>query len=445
MGKQQSWNKDKWPKQGGNYSPSWSMWRGAKQSRSNWDDRQPSASRNPFPSYDSVRVDQDDKKITVLKETRTGTPSAGSQGMSLVQSVQYAVNAARKSSNRVAKLKRDIELKDAQWQQYTRDLKASFAQEKERHAAAVQSLEQELLAAQEAAQVDQHAIQKAADNCFLTGGGAGEGDNAAWNALMAEDVNMDGPPTVPREIWEYMAHAAMQLRGQSQQQAGVTQRAAAPAPPGLAAPGPPVPPPPAPMVPNVQSKVEMAFSAPPGQGVQSEPKAPEGSAYSALSPSGVNARVSPYPTSSPLPQSLIPERSQGVPGPVVAPHIPGHPAMADGGHMHLKEGAGAREGVHTHPERLGAEGPSLGHKLDAKRAREPFQATENTGPAMRPFRQTAAPPATGKPPEPPGGLTTHSGQAANTGPTGPGPEIHSMQDDDNTLDVETSPGFANLE
>ncbi|CAE7613083.1 CYB2, partial [Symbiodinium sp. KB8] len=238
MGKQHGWHKDKWSKQGGNSSPSWSMWRGARQQRSGWEDKTPPAPRHSFPSYDSTKPGQEDKKIMVLRETRSSQPSSGSQGLSLVQCVQQAVNTARKSSNRVAKLRRDIELRDAQWQQYTKDIKASFAKEKERHTAAVQSLEQELLAAQEAAQLDQHAIQKAADSCFLAGGDTGSGDNEAWNALMAEDDKMEGPTPMPREVWEYMARAAMQLRGQVVHPDGAPLRGS-PAPPGLASQVPP--------------------------------------------------------------------------------------------------------------------------------------------------------------------------------------------------------------
>ena len=290
------------------------MWRGARQQRSGWEDKTPPAPRHSFPSYDSTKPGQEDKKIMVLRETRSSQPSSGSQGLSLVQCVQQAVNTARKSSNRVAKLRRDIELRDAQWQQYTKDIKASFAKEKERHTAAVQSLEQELLAAQEAAQLDQHAIQKAADSCFLAGGDTGSGDNEAWNALMAEDDKMEGPTPMPREVWEYMARAAMQLRGQVVHPDGAPLRGS-PAPPGLASQVPPPSHVPAPPVPPVQSQVETSLAAHPTKVQLQEARVPDRHpAYSALSPGSVNARVSPYPTASPLPQGFLPDRPPGPPG-----------------------------------------------------------------------------------------------------------------------------------
>ena len=90
------------------------MWRGARPRRpQQWED-QPAPPKNNFPAYDNVKLTQEDRRITVIKETRTGQPSHGAQGTSLVQNVQQAVNTARKSSNRVAKLRRDIELRDAQ-------------------------------------------------------------------------------------------------------------------------------------------------------------------------------------------------------------------------------------------------------------------------------------------------------------------------------------------
>ncbi|CAE7816687.1 unnamed protein product [Symbiodinium necroappetens] len=413
------------------------MWRGARARRAPWEETPapPPAPRSSFPTYDSVKVAQEDKRITVIRETRNGPPSAGSQSLTLVQTVQQAVNTARKSSNRVLKLKRDIELKDAQWSQYTKDIKASFAKEKERHALAISHLEQELQAAQEASQADQLAIQKAADRCFLSASGSEETDNnAAWNAMMAVDDTSEGVPSIPREVWEYMAHSARTMRESAMQ--GGTIPSEMLVPPGLASLPAPAPPP----APPVQRHVEAVLAAPAAPLPYSSAAAPDAPAYNALSPSIAKTGAVPFAGSSPLLHGPVPEQHMG---PVETDQDAANPGPSDGGAArpagHPSSGrAGVKDMTKKPPERPDVQGPSLGAKLDAKRAREPLVVPEGMGPAMRPFR--------GAGPPPPGGL----GLPAETRTTPPGvseepaPEFHNISEEDGIFEVHGTEVFGSL-
>ena len=427
MGKQQGRNQDRWPGYGGPASPSWSMWRGARARRAPWEETPapPPAPRSSFPTYDSVKVAQEDKRITVIRETRNGPPSAGSQSLTLVQTVQQAVNTARKSSNRVLKLKRDIELKDAQWSQYTKDIKASFAKEKERHTVAVQHLEQELQAAQEASQADQLAIQKAADRCFLTARGSEEMDNnAAWNAMMAVDDTSEGVPSISREIWEYMAQSARTMRESAMQRGTLPSEMSVP--PGLAPLTAPVPPP--------------ALAAPLPSLPRPLPVAPDAPAYNALSPSVAKAGAVPFAGSSPVLHGPAPEQHMG---PVETSQDVANPGPSEGGATrpagHSSSGrAGVKDMTKKPPERPDVQGPSLGDKLDAKRAREPLVVPEGLGPAMRPFRG-AGPPPSGL------GSPAEARPAPPAVSEEPAPEFHNLSGEDDIFEPNVSPGFANLE
>ena len=332
-----------------------------------------------------------------------------------------------------------------------KDIKASFAKEKDRHAAAVQALEQELATAQETAQADQLAIQKAADMCFLSRPASSE-SNDAWNAMMAVDDDGDGMPAVPREVWEYMAQAAMQMRGQS---------AAAPTggPPGP----PPIPPPtaapPAPPVPLVQRQVEAAL-APTLPDYVGEHGATGRPAYSAMSPSPspAGARVAPYATMSPLPHHPVPDQvhttSEHPPNPAPSRSGEEHTSRPEANAQSKGPGDGSlpRPGAHPPQNRAGVkdmtkglpakpdvQGPSLSAKLEAERASETSVAPDGPGPAMMPFRGAGPPGPTTR-----DGLPAEPAATGHAMPEGSAPEVHMIAEEDGPFE-ELSPGFANLE
>ena len=126
------------PRQDGSRK-SWSYWSGSWKASPK--SRAKGQGNYQFPAYDDEQKDA--QGLVAIAEQRTPQPGASS-GPSLVQLVQAAVNQARKLDGKLHKLQSDLEAKERQWQAYTLAMRKSYQQEKQRHAEAVQRLQDEI-------------------------------------------------------------------------------------------------------------------------------------------------------------------------------------------------------------------------------------------------------------------------------------------------------------
>ncbi|CAE7293862.1 unnamed protein product [Symbiodinium sp. KB8] len=386
MGGKKTWHGEGWDK-----SPPWSLWRGARQSRqAHWEEDW-QASRRPnhrFPAYDRGG----EAPISVIKETRTAAPD---RDYTLVQRVQHAVNLARKSAGKVARLQKERDQKVAQWTQYEKDLKESYQRERKRHLHAVQTLEHDIAEALAASETDQRIMQTAADACFLRPPAEQDG---SWEALMAEQDDPTVPPFT-RDMWEFMQTAMRQRTGD-----GPSTR---PPPQTRNEPDVEMPPAPAP-VPMEASQSHPTMRRPPMQ-TDTMPKG-----YAAASP-GHQFRAEPYPTGSPLPTHMTvePKETGDNSGVATSAHKPGphrSPTQA------LPTRGNIKDTTKAPPEKAPVNGPTFQEKLDARRASATAEAKHS---AMQPFRQHAQPvppipPEPGPPqgPEPPISIPDEDGPQA---------------------------------
>ena len=398
MGGKKTWHGEGWDK-----SPPWSLWRGARQSRqAHWEEDW-QASRRPnhrFPAYDRGG----EAPISVIKETRTAAPD---RDYTLVQRVQHAVNLARKSAGKVARLQKERDQKVAQWTQYEKDLKESYQRERKRHLHAVQTLEHDIAEALAASETDQRIMQTAADACFLRPPAEQDG---SWEALMAEQDDPTVPPFT-RDMWEFMQTAMRQRTGD-----GPSTR---PPPQTRNEPDVEMPPAPAP-VPMEASQSHPTMRRPPMQ-TDTMPKG-----YAAASP-GHQFRAEPYPTGSPLPTHMTvePKETGDNSGVATSAHKPGphrSPTQA------LPTRGNIKDTTKAPPEKAPVNGPTFQEKLDARRASATAEAKHS---AMQPFRQHAQP----VPPIPP-----EPGP-----PQGPEPPISIPDEDGPQEPAPFSPGLTKLE
>ena len=128
-----SWAKD---------NKNWSPWRGSwRSARTGSYDRGQRQSSSAFPSYDSQWLAAD--SIEVVAETRTKEPHPDGS----VKAVQAAINQVRKADARVWRIQKEQRDKTQMWETYERKLRASFLQEKKKHAEAMTKLAGELVEA----------------------------------------------------------------------------------------------------------------------------------------------------------------------------------------------------------------------------------------------------------------------------------------------------------
>ncbi|CAE7343995.1 unnamed protein product [Symbiodinium sp. CCMP2592] len=146
--------------------------------------------------YDQTVVPDRPAKPALPSEEDSLAIVAGGNGP-LSQAIQKALTMAKKSDGRVRKLRKDIATRRAQFDQFGRELKASYAAEQRRFDADVQRLEEEVQAAaqsgQQAARAVQHLVlhgvqeQKDEDEEAAA--------DAAWNQLMAAPAPEEEPPS----------------------------------------------------------------------------------------------------------------------------------------------------------------------------------------------------------------------------------------------------------
>ena len=92
--------------------------------------------------YDKLKVDQQSQKEELAQVMSSA--HAQSSADSIVRDLQHCVNLARKAEGRVKRLLSEKALKNAQWEQYQRDVRSAFAAEKKRHSQNLEKISQEL-------------------------------------------------------------------------------------------------------------------------------------------------------------------------------------------------------------------------------------------------------------------------------------------------------------
>ena len=139
-------------------SPGYAYWQGAWKSRQRYlqhqDWEQPR--QNTFPAYDANW-----KEERQIVEVQTKRPGQNPEGMSFVQTVQAAINQARKLDGRVAAMKGELEARKHKWLAYKEDMQKAFVTERNRFHSDAARLEEEI-AAVEKQQMDSYAQMKQA-------------------------------------------------------------------------------------------------------------------------------------------------------------------------------------------------------------------------------------------------------------------------------------------
>ena len=110
--------------------------------------RRKSDKDNAMPSYEQAVLVEDEP----LGSTEgIGAGQEGQHGLSTVQVVQKALNAARKAAGRCKRLQEDIEVRRLKWNKYEADVKKNFLQQHQQFQQDMQRLGKELLTAQQQA------------------------------------------------------------------------------------------------------------------------------------------------------------------------------------------------------------------------------------------------------------------------------------------------------
>ena len=188
-----SWAKD---------NKNWSPWRGSwRSARTGSYDRGQRQSSSAFPSYDSQWLAAD--SIEVVAETRTKEPHPDGS----VKAVQAAINQVRKADARVLKIQKDQRDKTQMWETYERKLRASFLQEKKKHAEAMTKLAGELVEAATEQATTREAMGKAA--ALLSGGGIPqlEAVDTDWDELMDAHPTATRPAALHQQVDELLRSA----------------------------------------------------------------------------------------------------------------------------------------------------------------------------------------------------------------------------------------------
>ena len=145
-----------------------------------------------FPRYDARKVDPDAPLPTAaLPDLETAAGSGDYVG-----ALQAHLNAARRSETRVRNLEQAKKQKQAQWQAYEAGLQKSYQQEKERHAAAMTRLEDDLRTAMANQARSRHVLRcaHAASQGQVPGEVAATGTDPDW--LRGLPVSLKGGPSL---------------------------------------------------------------------------------------------------------------------------------------------------------------------------------------------------------------------------------------------------------
>ena len=385
---------------GGGQDAKWGVWRGAwspSQRHGNWR-KEGESSAPAFPKYDSRQVEPEQ----LLVEVKSTTKASGHRG--LANELQSVINQARKTENRLSGLEDSRKRRLAQWQQYQTDLQKSFKEEKERFQRAVSKLDADIAAAREQCASAQDLLVQAAhaSGVALDTARAMEGvHDEDWQQILDSSTAEDGGDSMEDDL--LLARAIRRRREMMKAVHRGDDTGS-----GFLRSGAPL--------------REPAPADLPKPSAATEYRGPAGDAnpvYASMSPGVRKRRVEPYPQTSP---SLTKPSGEAVRAAMEGSGEP--PPLEARESSRPRPPPGQREDVQTaggHPPARTETRPSLGEKLDQRRAMDP-------GPAMKPFRQ-----ALQKPPEP--GLSA--------APPGIG---NIIADDGDDVDLENmSPGFTNME
>ena len=161
-----------WGRQQPGYGRSWQVWPGAY-----------SSPRSQRLHYDQVTVPED--KPAVEEEPASGSASSSA----LMRKVQKSLSAARKSDNRIRRLREDRKTKEAQWIQFQKESREAFLQEKQRYQAALAKIDEDIQSAtaagQESADMVQALVLHGMEAKMKQPGRMDESDGS-WEALIRE-------------------------------------------------------------------------------------------------------------------------------------------------------------------------------------------------------------------------------------------------------------------
>ncbi|CAE7947671.1 unnamed protein product [Symbiodinium sp. KB8] len=352
---------------GGGQDAKWGVWRGAwspSQRHGNWR-KEGESSAPAFPKYDSRQVEPEQ----LLVEVKSTTKASGHRG--LANELQSVINQARKTENRLSGLEDSRKRRLAQWQQYQTDLQKSFKEEKERFQRAVSKLDADIAAAREQCASAQDLLVQAAhaSGVALDTARAMEGvHDEDWQQILDSSTAEDGGDSMEDDL--LLARAIRRRREMMKAVHRGDDTGS-----GFLRSGAPL--------------REPAPADLPKPSAATEYRGPAGDAnpvYASMSPGVRKRRVEPYPQTSP---SLTKPSGEAVRAAMEGSGEP--PPLEARESSRPRPPPGQREDVQTaggHPPARTETRPSLGEKLDQRRAMDP-------GPAMKPFRQ-----ALQKPPEP---------------------------------------------
>ena len=178
-------------------SDSWSYW-GAHKGKPQWDGQgaaaapQPNASR--FPTYQQTKVTEDSSAPAVEEDVdQAGSDVA--QTSHFTRDLQRVLTQCRKAEQRLRRLQDQRSTKDKQWQQYQRELKAAFLEQKKQYtrdsAVLDRDLEQALHACNQAvAAVQDMASGRAASSAPMQVVHT-QAEEDAWDQLVGPSASPD--------------------------------------------------------------------------------------------------------------------------------------------------------------------------------------------------------------------------------------------------------------
>ena len=135
------------------------------------------------------------------------------QNAGMIQSLQKAVNAARKAENRVKKVTAERVERQQQWRTWEADLKKTYAKERQRFSNALAKLEQDLREAvhQQGGAGARSCSKRCEQNCWGTNGGCGHGDGRGVRSADGELTRSMGghtgcgPTACSRDLYAALA------------------------------------------------------------------------------------------------------------------------------------------------------------------------------------------------------------------------------------------------
>ncbi|CAE6967332.1 unnamed protein product, partial [Symbiodinium sp. CCMP2456] len=137
---------------------------------------------NAFPAYDAMPITPAVTAATAATSTQSAPPEDFE-----VPTVQKALNQARKTELRLQKLVTERHRSTMQWDQYVRNQKKAYLEQKQRHLQALEAYDHEIQAAKEAQNVARLQLRQTVLNEQQTGAmeGVVSVEDAEWDTMLA--------------------------------------------------------------------------------------------------------------------------------------------------------------------------------------------------------------------------------------------------------------------